>query len=415
MTVGDEGKKRQLGRGLSALLGEESEDYAELDRVRLSKTVPIEFLQSSRFQPRRMFNEEEILGLVESIRANGILQPILVRRLADQPDRFEIIAGERRWRAAQAAKLHEVPVIVKDLSDGDALEVALVENLQRQDLTPIEEAEAYRRLMEEFSHTQEDLARTLGKSRSHIANTMRLLALPDQIRAMLDEGKLTAGHGRALLAAGDPTALANLVLSRSLNVRQTEALVQGEKSKPRAPRRSATKDADTIALENEVSNLLGLKVAINYRPGGGTVVIHYQTLEQLDEVLRRLSHVVQTARPPRAGTAMPEPKPKLMKPVEPAGTEQRDSPAQPAATVTPLESTPAEPPSDTIDAPSPKEPPSGAGPRDPVAQLRVVGGTEGSSALHTETAAPSAPTSMQPQSSAPSAADPFGTTTKTPQ
>lgn len=364
----DEGKRRQLGRGLSALLGEESEDYAELDRLRLSKTVPVEFLQPSRFQPRRRFDEEEIRGLVDSIRANGILQPILVRRITDQPDRFEIIAGERRWRAAQAAKLHEVPVIIKDLSDGDALEIALVENLQRQNLTPLEEAEAYRRLMEEFSHTQEDLARALGKSRSHIANTLRLLGLPEPVRTLLDEGKLTAGHGRALLAAADPARLAEQVVSKGLNVRQTETLAQGKKRAPR-PAAHAEKDADTIALENEVSNLLGLKVAINHHPAGGTVTIRYQTLEQLDEILRRLSHVPHAARPAR-------PAPAAAPSASPAS-----QPAAPAASAPP-----AGPSVSAVTAPaSPPRQPDAAPPRDPSNRetglaLRVVGGTSGAGA-----------------------------------
>jgi ParB family chromosome partitioning protein len=285
----EDSKRRELGRGLSALLGEESEDYAELDRVRLTKPVPIEFLSPSRFQPRHRFDEGEIQGLVESIRENGILQPILVRRVAGAPERFEIVAGERRWRAAQTAKLHEVPVIIKDLSDGDALEIALVENLQRQDLTPVEEAEGFRRLMEEFTHTQEGLAKAVGRSRSHIANTVRLLALPDSVKDMLENGRLSAGHGRALLGAADPVARAREVVARGLNVRQTEHLVRAEKAPPRKTARPE-KDTDTLALEKEISRLLGLKVSISHRQRGGTVTIRYKTLEQLDGVLQRLSH-----------------------------------------------------------------------------------------------------------------------------
>jgi ParB family chromosome partitioning protein len=289
-----EEKRRQLGRGLSALFGDESADYAELDRVRVSKAVPIEFLQPGRFQPRRHFDEAEIEGLVESIRANGILQPILVRRLPESPDKFEIVAGERRWRAAQKAALHEVPVIVKELADGDALEIALVENLQRQDLGPLEEAEAYRRLMEEFGNTQEDLAGALGKSRSHIANTIRLLDLPEPVKKLVDEGKLSAGHARALLGAKEPEKLARQIVARNLNVRQTELLARGEKE---GRRRAAGKDADTKALEAEVSNQLGLKVTINHRGAGGVVMIGYHTLEQLDDLLRRLSQPAPPARP----------------------------------------------------------------------------------------------------------------------
>ena len=297
----EEGKRKQLGRGLSALFGDEGADYAELDRVRVSKPVPIEFLQPGRFQPRRHFDEAEIEGLVDSIRANGILQPILVRRLPESPDRFEIVAGERRWRAAQKAALHEVPVIVKELADGDALEIALVENLQRQDLAPLEEADAYKRLMAEFGHTQEDVARVLGKSRSHIANTVRLLELSDPIKKLIDEGKLSAGHARALLGARNAEKLAHQIVARGLNVRQAEHMARGEKEEGK--RKAPMKDADTRALEAEVSNLLGLKVTINHRGVGGVVMIGYHTLEQLDELLRRLSQPVAVAKRPQAASA----------------------------------------------------------------------------------------------------------------
>lgn len=330
----EEVKRRQLGRGLSALLGEESADYAELDRLRVSKLVPVEFLEPSRVQPRRRFDEAEIKGLVESVRENGILQPILVRRQADSPDRFEIIAGERRWRAAQLARLHEVPVIVKDLSDGDALEIALVENLQRLDLTPVEEAEGYQRLMEEFSHTQDDLARALGKSRSHIANTLRLLALPEAVKTMLDDGKLSAGHARALLAAADPQARARDVVSRGLNVRQTEALVQAEKAE-KAPqkRRSRAKDADTVAVETEISKLLGLRVVIghNAATGGGTLTIHYGTLEQLDDVLQRLSHAPPSPHASRTAHLRTPPPQQALEDEEGAGGEEPVADAPPEA------------------------------------------------------------------------------------
>ena len=285
--MSDEGKRRQLGRGLSALFGDEEADYAELDRVKTTKTVPIEMLQPGRFQPRRRFDEQEIQGLVDSIRANGILQPILVRRLPESPDKFEIVAGERRWRAAQKASLHEVPVIVKELTDEDTLEISLVENLQRQDLNAIEEAEAYRRLMDEFDNTQEDLSRALGKSRSHIANTVRLLDLPDKVRGLISEGKLSAGHARAILGAPDPEHLARTIISRGLNVRQAEQLTRGDK--PGGKKRAAGKDADTKALETEITGRLGLKVMINHRGQGGMVMIRYQTLEQLDDLVRRLS------------------------------------------------------------------------------------------------------------------------------
>lgn len=288
-----EGKRRNLGRGLDALLGEESEDYASLDRVRATKTIPVEFIQPSRFQPRRRFDEEDLKALTKSIKEKGILQPVLVRRNPENPTYYELIAGERRWRAAQAAQLHEIPVVVKDLSDQESLEIALVENLQRKDLSPLEEAEGYRRLMEEFSHTQEKLAETVGRSRSQVANMLRLLNLPDEVKDLLDLGKISAGHGRALLNAEDPLALAQQIVAKGLNVRQTEALTRSKPPKgARAPRRSSApseKTIDTLALESELAVLLGLKVEIKDRGSAGELIIRYQTLEQLDDVLQRLS------------------------------------------------------------------------------------------------------------------------------
>ncbi len=290
----EQDKRTNLGRGLAALFGEESEAYASLDKVRTAMTVPIEQLRPNPFQPRRQFDPEGLRALADSITANGILQPILVRRHPEHPSAFEIVAGERRWRAAQLAQLHEVPVSIRDMSDRQTLEAAIVENVQRQDLSAIEEAEGYQRLIDEFQHTQENLAQAVGKSRSHIANTVRLLGLPEPVKAMILQGKLSAGHGRALLAADQPEALAKKVAARGLNVRQTERLVQ--KSPPtRAPvedraDRGPGKDPDTLALERDLTALLGLKVAIDIRGQGGALTIHYRTLEQLDEVLRRLSH-----------------------------------------------------------------------------------------------------------------------------
>jgi ParB family chromosome partitioning protein len=277
---------RRLGRGLSALFAETAPPAAEAARA--ARTVPVSFLTPSRYQPRRHFDEAEIRELVDSIKARGILQPIMVRRSPDDPNRFEIVAGERRWRAAQAAQLHEVPIIVHDLSDLEALEVALIENIQRQDLNPLEEAEGYRRLMQEFDRTQEELAQTLGKSRSHIANTVRLLNLPPEVRALIDDGKLTAGHARAVLNAADPVALAREAVARGLNVRQTEALAAHAKS-ARAAAKKKVKDADTVALEKQLADHLGLKVAIRFDGKGGELVIRYATLDQLDDVLKRLS------------------------------------------------------------------------------------------------------------------------------
>jgi len=286
--MSDEGARRTLGRGLSALLGAESEDYASLDRVRLSKMVPIELVHPGRFQPRHNFDETQLEALADSIRTNGILQPILVRRHPQTPNSFEIVAGERRWRAAQIARLHEVPVIIREIADGEALELALVENVQRQDLSPLEEAEGYRRLIEEFKNTQEDLARRVGKSRSHVANALRLLGLPEPVKALLEQGRLTAGHARALLSGADPAALAEQVVARGLNVRQTERLAQQRRPDPSA-KTVREKDADTLALERDLSALLGLRVTISIQGRGGALTIHYRTLEQLDDVLKRLT------------------------------------------------------------------------------------------------------------------------------
>src|SRR5712692_674406 len=248
--VSEEGKRRNLGRGLSALFGEAGAEFDTADRQAAGKTVPIGFLRAGRFQPRHRFDDDALRALAESIREKGVLQPLLVRRHATLANHYEIIAGERRWRAAQLAQLHEVPVVVKDLDDRSALEIALVENIQREDLTALEEAEGYRRLMEEFAHTQEALSKAVGKSRSHVANTMRLLALPDAVKQLVDAGELSAGHARALLNATDPAGLAREIVRRGLNVRQAERLAQQGKTARR--RAAASKDADTAALEREL-------------------------------------------------------------------------------------------------------------------------------------------------------------------
>lgn len=285
----DETPRRNLGRGLSALLGEESEDYASLDRRRATGTVPIDMIHPSPFQTRRRFDESEMEALVESMREKGVLQPILVRRHPETAEAYQIVAGERRWRAAQRARLHEVPVIIKDLADREVLEISLIENIQREDLSALEEAEGYRRLLEEFSHTQEELARVVGKSRSHVANLVRLLGLPEPVKKLLDSGALTAGHARALLKVGEPEALAREVVRRGLNVRQTERLVQRRRASGSEKRRARQKDADILALERNLSAFLGLKVTIAPRRTGGDLVIRYHTVEQLDDLLQRLS------------------------------------------------------------------------------------------------------------------------------
>jgi ParB family chromosome partitioning protein len=292
-----EEKRKNLGRGLSALLGADAAAYASLDSLRVSKSVPIEYVHPGKFQPRHDVNDPELAGLAQSIAERGVLQPILVRRNPRQPNDYEIVAGERRWRAAQIAKLHELPVVVKELTDSEALEVALVENLQRHDLNPIEEAEGYQRLIDDFAHTQEQMSKVVGKSRSHVANTLRLLSLPEPVRKQLEEGALSAGHARALLNAANPAELAAEVVRRGLNVRQTELLARARARPKKAPPAKATPDADSRALERDLGNVLGLKVEIKSRGAGGSLVIHYSTLEQLDDVLTRLSHAPR-AEPP---------------------------------------------------------------------------------------------------------------------
>ena len=288
-----EEKRKSLGRGLSALLGDDAADLAPAaDKARAGRTLPIEYLKPGRYQPRRRMDDGPIKDLAQSIAAKGILQPILVRPVGPGPDTYEIIAGERRWRAAQIAGLHDVPVVIRDLSDVEALEIALIENLQRQDLTPLEEAEGYKRLLDEFSHTQEQLAETVGKSRSHVANMMRLLGLPEAVKDMLQSGELTAGHARALLTAPDPVALAREIAAKGLSVREAERLAQSAMKKPSAKgaARPAGKDADIRALERDLANRLGLKVDIHHRGAqGGALTIHYTMLEQLDDILQRLS------------------------------------------------------------------------------------------------------------------------------
>jgi ParB family chromosome partitioning protein len=284
---------RGLGRGLSALFGEEKEPAVATPTVapKDQRSLATESLHPSRFQPRRHFDDDAMTALADSVRSKGILQPILVRRSPDDPNSYEILAGERRWRAAQAAQLHEVPVIIRDISDREASEIALVENIQRQDLNPIEEGEGYRRLVEEFGHTQEVLAQALGKSRSHIANTMRLLVLPDDVKAMIAAGALTAGHARALITARDPVALARQIVEQGLSVRQIEAALRAERDGPirsESKPKFIAKDANVAALEKELTQALGFKVMIETGGEGGTLSIHYRTLDQLDELLKKL-------------------------------------------------------------------------------------------------------------------------------
>jgi ParB family chromosome partitioning protein len=287
-------QRNNLGRGLAALFGDQGQDYVPLETQRAAKTVPVEQLHPNPRQPRRLFDEAAIAELAESIKSNGVILPLLVRRHPEREEAFEIVAGERRWRAAQVARLHEVPVVIRELSDGQMLELALVENLQREDLSALEEAEAYRHLSDSFGYTQEDLARGLGKSRSHVANTLRLLNLPQTVKDLLEGGQLTAGHARALLNAADPAAAAERVVARRLNVRQTERLAKydGGKTAKTPPKPAAAgKDPDTQALERDLAEILGLKVTVDARGEAGAVTIHYRSLEQLDDVINRLSRL----------------------------------------------------------------------------------------------------------------------------
>ena len=293
------GRKKGLGRGLSHLFGEAEAAYRAGDpgspTVNVSSNfLPIEFLRPGRYQPRRHFDDAALAELAESIRAHGVLQPLLVRPLEGHADTYEIIAGERRWRAAQKAGRHEVPVVVRRLDDSQALEIALIENLQRQDLTALEEAEGYQRLIGEFGHSHAALGELVGKSRSHVANMLRLLALPDAVKALLQSGELTAGHARALLTAPDPAALAKTVIEKGLSVRETERLAGATRTAPKSPAdsprvKAGAKSADLAALERDLSERLGLVVTIESRGQAGSLTIAYRTLDQLDDLLARLN------------------------------------------------------------------------------------------------------------------------------
>jgi len=285
MTPPEEHRSRGLGRGLSALIGEES--VPTRGEAKSSRTLPVAFLRPNRFQPRKTFAPEDLNDLTESVKEKGILQPSLVRPVAGHADAFEIVAGERRWRAAQLAKLHDVPVVVREMSDSEALELAIVENVQRADLNAIEEGAAYHELMDRFQYTQDRIAKEVGKSRSHVANTLRLLKLPESVKAMVRDGRLTAGHARTLLGVADPEARAREIVEGALNVREAE---QRSKSRKPARRGQNSEDPNIKAIESNISNLLGLKVQIVHKGNkGGDIRISYRTLEQFDDLIRRLS------------------------------------------------------------------------------------------------------------------------------
>ncbi len=279
-----------LGRGLSSLLGEVAQEAPVSGATRTGvQTLPVASLEPHPQQPRRHFDDDALEELAASISARGLIQPIVVR---PHGDRYQIVAGERRWRAAQRARVHEVPVIIRDFDDTETLEVAILENIQRQDLNAIEEAEAYKRLMEEFGHTQEALSRLVHKSRSHIANLLRLLELPQPVRSMVAVGDLTMGHARALIPASDPERLAEEVVRRELSVRDTEKLVRSERPPAASGTRNRSSDvfnADLEALERQLGDMLGLRVKITHRSDGGMVSLNYSSLDQLDMICQRLS------------------------------------------------------------------------------------------------------------------------------
>lgn len=324
VTVQQKSKPRGLGKGLSALMGDAEEPQPVEKKSAVSNGVaevgapavegllhvPLSSVVANRYQPRQHFDEEKIKELADSIKMNGVMQPIVVRSSSEFAGKFEIVAGERRFRASKVAGLKEVPVLLRELDDTQALELAIVENIQRQDLNPLEEAQGYQRLMEEFDYTQDRTAKTVGKSRSHVANLLRLLVLPERIKQMINSGEISMGHARALIGADNPEALAREIVENSLNVRDAEALAKQSKPEPKTPRKpreisnprsesgnkkagrlhaSGDKDEDIIALEEMLTSSLGLKVEINDLGGQqGQIVISYDTLAQLDGVLQRL-------------------------------------------------------------------------------------------------------------------------------
>ncbi len=293
-------KKRGLGRGLSALMSDvevEPKGTAPTNRVAPDSKVPIENIHPNPDQPRRSFDKDQLAELASSIEAHGVVQPLVVRPAPDQAGHYQIVAGERRWRASQIAQLHEVPVVIRDFDDLEVLEIAIIENIQRADLNPIEEAAGYRQLLDKFGHTQEKLAETLGKSRSHIANLMRLLQLPEDVQALVKSGQLTSGHARALITSEHPSELARQVVAKGLSVRETEKLAKSlavgsdkAESTPKA-KPGGDKDADTKALEGDLSASVGMPVRIAHKPGqeAGAVTINYRTLDELDSICRILS------------------------------------------------------------------------------------------------------------------------------
>jgi ParB family transcriptional regulator, chromosome partitioning protein len=288
--MAEDAARSRLGRGLAALIGDVGTE-SSAERPRGQRRAPTTSLRPNARNPRRNFSEAELDELTASLRARGMIQPIVARPVRGAPDAYEIIAGERRWRAAQRAGLHEVPVVIIEATDEESLQLAIIENVQRADLNPLEEAEGYRALMEDYSHTQDDIAKMVGKSRSHVANTLRLLKLPPSIRAYIFKGKLDAGHARMLVGQPNAEKLAEDIVARGLNVRQVEEIARqesGRNGKSHSRKPSAEKNADTLALEKRLSDALGLVVSIDARGERGIVSIRYRNLDQLDDLARRL-------------------------------------------------------------------------------------------------------------------------------
>ena len=288
-------RQRGLGRGLSALMADIEQTVGDTGAVnserRNEMLVPVETIHPNPGQPRRHFDADDLNDLAGSIRSKGIIQPLVMRAHPVKAGEYEIVAGERRWRASQLAQLHELPVVVREFSDLDVLEIAIIENIQRADLNPIEEASGYRQLMDKFGHTQEQMAEVLGRSRPHIANVLRLLALPDDVQRFVINGSLSSGHARALITAPNASDLARVVIARGLSVRQTEKLVKEPKASSKERASKSAKDADTRALEGDLSAALNMAVSIAHNPGqeGGSITISYKNLEQLDELCRHLA------------------------------------------------------------------------------------------------------------------------------
>jgi ParB family transcriptional regulator, chromosome partitioning protein len=285
--MADDSRSR-LGRGLAALMGDVGEETRAPERARAQRRVPIEFLKPNPRNPRRSFSEEELDGLAASIKERGIIQPVVVRALEASSDHYEIIAGERRWRAAQRAGLHEIPIVPLEATDSQALELAIIENVQRSDLNPLEEGAGYQMLASEYEHSHDQIAKLVGKSRAHVTNTMRLLKLPEPVKAYIREGKISAGAARSLIGSPDPERIAREIVQRGLNVRQAEALAKERTPASAGPQTAQQKHADTLALERRLSDQLGLKVKLTQRGAGGVLTIEFRDLDQLDDLLRRL-------------------------------------------------------------------------------------------------------------------------------